>query len=431
MERRYTQAIIIGAVLLLVSLSAAWSAARPGMPVDAAPMERIVGTAADEASSVVWDLPVTRNESVDVWISFLKGRNRDHTQAWLEREGRYGPMIRGELRRRGMPEDLVYLAMIESGLSPRAYSRAAASGLWQFIEETGERYGLEVTPEVDERRDPVEATGAALEYLQELYERFGSWYLAAAAYNTGENRVGRIMRETYGTERGVDDHFWKIAHRLPRETRDYVPLMLAAGHIAKQPAEYGFDDIEYEAPLAYDVVWVPGATELSLIAKASGVSADSVAALNTHLIRGRTPSGRAWSVRIPKGTRVAFDAAFPELFRSARLEATTPTALASATHRVGRGETLSHIARRYGVSVSALRSANGALDPRRIRVGQAIMVPGGTAAAQAEAAYHRVNRGENLTVIARRYGISLSQIRSWNGLNGSRIQPGQRLRVSS
>src|SRR5690606_22886879 len=123
------------------------------------------------------------------------GRNRDRTKVWLERQGRYGPLIREELRRRGMPEDLLYLALIESGLSPKAYSRAAASGMWQFISETGRRYGLEVSSEVDERRDPIRSTSAALDYLQELYARFGSWYLAAAAYNTGENRIDRILRE--------------------------------------------------------------------------------------------------------------------------------------------------------------------------------------------------------------------------------------------
>jgi membrane-bound lytic murein transglycosylase D len=451
MEGRNSRRFLIGTVMLIVSMSAAWSVSRDRTPpIEPAPMEHIMeSTAADEVEAVVWDLPVTRNESVDWWIDFLQGRNRDKTHLWLEREGRYGPMIRAELRQRGMPEDLLYLAMIESGLSPKAYSKAAASGMWQFIAETGKRYGLEVSAEVDERRDPVKATGAALDYLQDLYERFDSWYLAAAAYNTGENRVGRIMREMFGTEKGTDDHFWRIAHRLPRETRDYVPLMLAAGHIGKEPHVYGFSGLQHQDPMAYDVVWVPGSTELSLVAKASGVDVDAIAELNTHLTRGRTPANRGWSVRIPAGARVAFDAAFPELYRTARLSTPQPThasiagaastatassaTSASRTHRVRSGETLSHIAQRYGVSVAALRSANGNVDPRRIRAGQSIRVPNAAAAkaGTARVRYHSVARGENLTVIARRYGVSISQIRSWNGISGSRIQAGQRLRVSA
>jgi membrane-bound lytic murein transglycosylase D len=449
--RAYKQRILIGTGLLVVSMSTAWTVGRARTPVDTPPMERILEvTAADETEAVVWDLPVTRNASVDMWIGFLSGRNADKTQLWLERKGMYGPMIRAELRARGMPEDLLYLALIESGLSPRAYSKAAASGLWQFIAETGQRYGLEVSGEVDERRDPVKSTVAALDYLTYLYNRFDSWYLAAAAYNTGENRVGRIMRETFGTEKGTDDHFWQIAHRLPRETRDYVPLMLAAGHIGKEPHQYGFENLRYQDPLAFDVVWVPGATDLGLIAKAAGVTEDDVYDLNLHLMRKRTPANRGWSVRIPHGTRVAFEAAFPELYRTARLEAPeTPrqagiapaaaraTAVAASgarTHRVAAGETMDRIARRHGVSVAALRSANSGVDPRRMRVGQTLRIPGsGTQVAavapRSSARFHQVRRGENLSVIAGRYGVSVRQIQAWNGIKGSRIQAGQRLRV--
>jgi membrane-bound lytic murein transglycosylase D len=447
---RYRQNILIGAGLLVLSMTTAWTVSRNRPPVEAPPMERILETAEAEAAggAVVWDLPVTRNASVDMWIGFLSGRNADKTKVWLERKGMYGPMIRAELRSRDMPEDLLYLALIESGLSPRAYSKAAASGMWQFIAETGQRYGLEVTAEVDERRDPVKSTAAALDYLTYLYNRFDSWYLAAAAYNTGENRVGRIMREMFGTEKGTDEHFWKIAHRLPRETRDYVPLMLAAGHIGKEPAKYGFEQLQYQEPLAYDVVWVPGATDLSLIAKAAGVSEEAVHELNLQLMRKRTPANRGWSVRLPQGTRVAFEAGFPELYRTARLSApeqprhagiapparaTAAAASASRTHRVAAGETMDRIARRYGVSVPALRAANSGVDPRRMRVGQTLRVPGGNAQAGAQAPsaarFHQVRRGENLSVIASRYGVSVRQIQAWNGLRGTSIQAGQRLRV--
>jgi membrane-bound lytic murein transglycosylase D len=441
-ERRHARSMLIGAALMTVSLSAAWSVSHFRAPMEPAPMERILeASAVAEAEGVKWDLPVTHNESVEWWIGFLKDRNRSNTQVWLERQGKYGPMIRAELRRRGMPEDLLYLALIESGLSPNAYSRAAASGMWQFIAETGKRYGLEVGAEVDERRDPVKSTSAALDYLQDLYGRFGSWYLAAAAYNTGENRVERILRERAGGAKGADSLFWTIAPHLPRETRDYVPLMLAAAHIAKEPEKYGFDALEYQAPFEFDVVWVPGSTELSMIAQASGVDVDDVADLNTHLAKGRTPPNRGYAVRVPAGTRTAFEAGFPALYRTARLEAAptpskkTAVAAASATHKVKRGETLTHIAKRYGVSVATLRSANNNLDPRRLRVGQTVKVPGRSAAAATKTAaaerVHRVARGENLSVIAKRYGVTVRQIQVWNKLSGTRIRSGQRLRVSA
>ncbi len=443
LNRRDVKMLLLGSTAMSAALLTAWSV-RMDAPIEPAPMEEVLAEVEDLPESVVtWDITVTRNERVEDWIDFLTGRNRDRTELWLERSGKYGPMIQAELRRRGMPEDLLYLALIESGFSPKAYSHAAASGIWQFIAETGRRYGLEVNGVVDERRDPLKSTDAALDYLQELHDRFGSWYLAAAAYNTGENRVGRIMREMFGTERGTDEHFWKIAPRLPRETRDYVPLMLAAGHIAKEPDKYGFTDLEYQAPLDYDVTWVPGAVGLDAVAKALALPVDSIAELNTHLVAGRTPEGRAWPVRLPSGTAETFAVNFPAIYREARAEqARQQAALANApTHRVARGETLSHIARRYGVSVDALRGANGNISPRRLQAGQVLRVPGRassavaastTAGSQAQAQFHQVRRGESLWTIARRYDVSMRELRAWNGLSGrSVIHPGQKLRVTA
>lgn len=253
------------------------------------------------AKAVSWDLTVTDHERVDFFVEFLMRKNHDKTRLWLERIGKYGPLIRSELRARGMPEDLLYLTMIESGFDPNAYSRAHAAGLWQFIEETGERYGLEVTRYVDERRDPVKATAAALTYLSEMHERFGSWYLSAAGYNTGENRVGRIMREVTGGELGDDAKYWEIWDRLPRETRDYVPLMLAAGRIAKEPHKHGFHGLDMQEPLAFEEVVVDGGTQLDEVARAGGVDGEAVRALNPHLVRGMTPPGRRMEVRVPPG----------------------------------------------------------------------------------------------------------------------------------
>ncbi|MGH7481652.1 MAG: lytic transglycosylase domain-containing protein [Longimicrobiales bacterium] len=263
---------------------------------------------ASEARANVWDLPVTRNDRVDFFIEFLMGKNREKTALWLERIGRYGPLIESELREAGLPQDLLYLSMIESGLDPNAYSSADAAGLWQFIEETGERYGLEVSRYVDERRDPVRSTRAAIKYLSELNEMFGgSWYLAMAGYNSGENRVERILNEQAGGQTGDEALFWQIMDYLPSETRDYVPVTLAMGHIVKDPAQYGFTDIDPMEPLRFDEVAVPGGTTFEEAASAAGVSVEDIASLNPHLVRGMTPPDRDYPIRVPdgQGERVA------------------------------------------------------------------------------------------------------------------------------
>ena len=247
-----------------------------------------------------WDIEETRNEEVDFFIDFLRVKNHDKTRLWLERLGKYGPMIQAKLAERGMPQDLIWLATIESGLDPNAYSSADAAGLWQFIEETGERHGLEVSAYVDERRDPIAATDAALDYLKKLNDRFGgSWYLAAAGYNTGENRVERIVREKAAGRFGDESVFWQISKHLPSETRDYVPVMLAMAHIGKDPAKYGFSNLELQAPLQFEEMKVPGGTSLADVARQIGVEPEVLHELNPHLIKKQTPPGREWNVRVP------------------------------------------------------------------------------------------------------------------------------------
>jgi membrane-bound lytic murein transglycosylase D len=275
---------------------------------------RVVAPAPPAASPLItWDLPVTRNDRVQFWIGWLSGQNRARTALWLARSGRYGPLTRQKLRQRGMPEDLTYLVLIESGFSPTATSRANAVGLWQFVADTGRRYGLKVTPYVDDRRDPVKSTDAALDYLQELHGRFGSWYLAAAAYNTGENRVDRLLREHAGSSRGDEALFWTISPYLPKETRDYVPLMLAAGHIGKEPARYGFGDLEYHPPFTFDTVRAPGGISLQTIADAVGARPTEIFDLNQQYVRKVTPPGKAVDVRIPPGRSLAFESNFARL----------------------------------------------------------------------------------------------------------------------
>ena len=380
---RNSKTLLTGSLVLGVSLMTAWAVGRDAAQPEAAPMDELLtmtATTANAMSAVTWDLPVTRNDRVDTWIEFLKGRNHDKTELWMERSGKYTPMIRERLRARDMPEDLIYLAFIESGYSTKARSHAAAVGLWQFIAETGKRYGLEVNSYVDERRDPVKSTEAALDYLQELYDRFGSWYLAAAAYNTGENRVARIMRQTTGKERGTDADFWKIARRLPKETRNYVPLMLAAGHIGKEPGKYGFENVEFQQPVAYSNVHVPGGVSLSTIAKAAGVSEDIIDELNPHLLRGVTPPKRNWIVRVPEGSELRFAQAFESVLREDKL-----------------------------------------VEAKQVKVAQA---------SNNSKRYHKVRRGDSLWEIADRYNISVKRLKSLNGIRGSLIQPGQRLRIA-
>jgi membrane-bound lytic murein transglycosylase D len=436
---QYGRACVVGAVLV----SGAFLTGRATIgrqSADVTPVESAIeaavqapesATAGEWVASQDWDITPAKNERVEYWIRFLQGRNRDRTQLWLERLGRYGPYIRSQLRARGMPEDLVYLALIESGLSPVAKSRASAVGMWQFIAETGRRYGLRIDRYVDERRDPIRSTEAALDYLQKLYRQFGSWYLAAAAYNSGEGRVERALRRYAGGRRGDDALFWRIDQHLPRETRDYVPLMLAAAHIAKNPEKYGFVGLRYQEPLRYETVHVPPSTSLGTIARASEVSVEAVRELNPHLIRGTTPPGRAWEVRVPVGRREVFARNFGRVSDSDRLASVDH----SVEHTVRRGETLSHIARRYGTTVNALRAANGWVHPRRLQVGQRLQIPTDSRAVtmSAEAAtwtVYRVRRGDSLWKISRRYGVTVRELQEWNGLGRqSKIVPGQTLRI--
>ena len=187
------------------------------------------------------ELPSIQHPRVDSWIRRFTTDMRGSYAIYLDRMPRYESMISRKLASRGMPQELIYLAMIESGFNPTARSPVKASGLWQFMGPTARQYGLRVTRRVDERNNPARATDAALNYLGYLYERFGSWYLAAAAYNTGEGRVGRVLQQVTGRKRGTDADFYRIAHRLPRETRDYVPKLIAAARIGKNPARYGFN----------------------------------------------------------------------------------------------------------------------------------------------------------------------------------------------
>jgi membrane-bound lytic murein transglycosylase D len=271
---------------------------------------------AEGATSASWDIPVVRNDAVERFVDLFQGKRSGLMATYLKRSGRYEAMIRAKLRERGMPEDLVYLSMIESGFNPNARSPAQAVGLWQFMAGTGRGYGLRVDGWVDERRDPERSTDAALRYLGELHDTFGSWYLAAAAYNSGDNRVKQVMREETGHEKGDDADFWRIRRRLPSETREYVPLLLAGALVAKEPGKYGLGDVPRWLPLESDTVMVPGEVSLNAVGKSIGVSGDALAKLNPALVRRATPPGKPYGVRIPQGRAERFAAGFPQVYQA-------------------------------------------------------------------------------------------------------------------
>ncbi len=404
---------------------------------------------AESSPAATFDIDVTSfaaNRRVIEYLHFFQVDARDRFEIWLSRLGRYEGMIRERLRNKGLPEDLVYLTLVESGLSNTAVSRARAVGMWQFIASTGRLYGLQIDPWMDERRDPFKATDAAVNHLADLVERLGSIYLAAAAYNAGVGRVERAVRRLPGEPDSLtDETFFQLRDRryLRRETRDYVPKLIAASLIAKQPHRYGFTDIEPLTPLVFDEIAVPDATGLDVLARLADTTVAAVLELNPHFVRGITPPGRGVTVRLPRGRGEVAAARYVELPVNERVT--------FVDHYVARGETLSEIARRYRVTQVMIQSANPQLRARALRVGQRVIVPmsgrivppsawsvppepryrrvGG---AGAWATTHRVSKGETPSQIARAYGVSLTALLNANGMTMvTVIRPGDRLRIPS
>lgn len=338
-----------------------YGAGRPAEPRPE-PVPPATASAPETAAEPTWDIPITLNDAVDRWLIYFQTRGRERFQVYLTRSGRYEPMLRAILRDEGLPEDLVYLSLIESGFNPNAYSPAHAVGLWQFIASTGRLNGLRIDHWVDERRDPLLATRAAAAHLKDLYEDFGSWYLAAAAYNGGSTRVRRAIR----CARSRD--FWTLARRrcIRPETRNYVPKLIAAALIAKQPEKYAFH-VQRARPIRYDVVRVSDATSLDVIAEAADVPVRDVVTLNPQLIRAVTPPGQSYWVRLPARSALTFAANFPDIPDGERIR--------SVEHVVRPGDTLYRIARAYGSDVSAILALNDDLHPRRLRVGQHVLIP--------------------------------------------------------
>jgi membrane-bound lytic murein transglycosylase D len=391
-----------------------------------------LGLSSSAATTASYEIPLEMNEHVERWIEFFTtGKGRTRFRIYLERSGAYEDMIRQRLREAEMPEDLLYLAMIESGMNPNAYSRAHAVGLWQFIKGTGRRYDLEIGYWLDERRDPFKATDAAVAHLGDLYEQFGSWYLAAAAYNAGSGKVTRGIKKT-----GSSD-FWDLADArvLRSETRNYVPKLIAATTIAKNPEKYGFADVERAQPMEFDVVGVPDATSFDVLADAAGTSEDEIRRLNPQYPRRVTPPDGPAEVRVPKGRSATFVTAYAQVPPSERVT--------WLEHVVTRGQTLSHIAERYGVSVTAIRATNNNVNPKRLQIGQKLIIPRSgkattrlASAAPAPATQAAdgsrtvtVRSGDSLWTIARAHGVSTGELMTLNNLTSSVIHPGDRLTV--
>jgi LysM repeat protein len=375
------------------------------------------------------DLLKVDNQAVTKWVNYFSGRGRRNFQFWLDRKTAVDSLITNILVEEGLPAELIYLAMIESGMSPRAVSSASAVGPWQFMAGTAKVFGLKRNWWVDERRDMEMSTRAAAAYLNRLYAQFGDWALALAAYNSGENRVDRRIRQ-HG-----HDNFWNL--RLPTQTTDYVPKFIAATRIGEHFEEYGFVRNEIE-PLQYDVLKVDDATDLELVARCAGTTSAKIRELNPALLRGASPAGlKGYPVRVPKGTG--------ELARKALRKVPADRRLTWRRHKVARGETLGQIARNFGTSVSDVAKLNKMGNVHLIRPGDQLLIPmpaelaNLAAKRSAEKGHYvppegwkrvsyKVKSGDTLGGIARKLNVSVKHLRRVNGINKSHlIFPGQRI----
>jgi LysM repeat protein/soluble lytic murein transglycosylase-like protein len=394
------------------------------------------------------DLDITLNDAVLACIDLYQGELREWFGAALARGGRYLPKIRDVFAAHGIPQDLAYVALVESAFKTGALSRAKAKGVWQFIPSTGRRFGLQQDWWVDERSDPDKSTLAAAQYLKELHELFGDWNLALAGYNAGEGKVQRAI-DSYGTA-----DFWELA-RTPAfraETRNYVPMIQAAIVVAKAPEKYGFD-VDAEPLIEADSVRVADAVDLRVVAECAGSSLDRLRLLNPALRRLATPAHRSFDVRVPTGTA----AATHECLRAIPAE----RRVAFRAHTVARGQTLASIARQHGTRATDIAQANG-LSPRaRLARGQELIIPVSARPAAKEARVaearprpspppapsappateetdsgdgkvrisYKVKSGDTLSAIARAFKTTIRALQSWNGLSGSRIAAGHTLTI--
>lgn len=385
-----------------------------------------------------FDIPIVINEKVEHFINYFQTTARNRFSNWLARSEKYIPFMKNLLKENGLPGDLVYLALIESGFNPYAYSRSKASGPWQFIYLTGRKYGLKVNWWVDERRDPEKSTIAAAKYLKDLYDMFECWYLAAAGYNAGENKIVSAIKR-YRTE-----DFWELTkyQYLKKETKDYVPQMIAAALIAKDPEKYGFTDIEYEEPLQYDKVKVPPATDLRIIANACEISFEELKDLNPELLRWCTPPYELeYEIKIPYGKKEIFLKNFEKLYPYARFQ--------FKTHQIKKGDTISKIARFYGVPIEQIFEINRLNKNMKLSKGMNIIIPipndqndkrvliAGNGKREEdlnkindEEIIYTIKPGDTLWSISSEMGINIGALSKWNNLHPEKkLMPGDKIRI--
>jgi len=368
-----------------------------------------------ELIAVPHDLPLTVNDSVLQYLSFFTtARGRAIVSRGLDRAGRYNEMIRSVLKQEGVPQDLIYLAQAESAFQPDAVSRAGARGIWQFMPYRGEEYDLSRSYYVDDRSDPEKATRAAARHLRDLYGMFGDWYLVMAAYNSGPLSVAKAIQRT-----GYAD-FWELQKRrvLPKQTQNYVPIILALELVAKQPQLYGVQ-VDPEKPPQFDTISLSHPIDLHLVADAANADVDDLRLLNPELLRNITPNQPGFQLKLPAGTSKNFE----ENIQQVPEEKWTSWRL----HSTEAGETLSDIARHYRVTVPAIEAANHLEPHATVPPGFLLDVP--TAPPVVHLVRYRVQRGDTLAGIADRFDVTVAELKRWNHISGNHVSRGVHLRI--
>jgi membrane-bound lytic murein transglycosylase D len=381
---------------------------------------KIVAKAKTQLATTKSDLPLVVNDYVAAYINFFANTQKGHNTLLhsFQRAGRYKAMIQRVMAEEGVPQDLIYLAVAESGFQPRALNgRSHAGGMWQFMPYGN--YGLARNAYVDERFDPEKSTRAYARYMKFIYDQLGDWYLSMAGYDWGAGNVQRAVQKT-----GYAD-FWELYKRnnLPAETKNYVPEILAAIIIANHPTQYGFDDVALDPPVLTDTVTINYSVDLHLVSDVVGAPIDEVMALNPSVLRMTTPPDAPFDLHLPAGTATLF---------AQRIEA-IPAAKRNAWryHRVAAEDTLASVAREYRVSEAELAAANQLRSSDSLQRVEALAIPlAPVAAPSARMVLYTARRGDTLVTIADRFGVSLNQLRRWNNIAGIKVEPGRRLHVA-